>query len=205
MRHFILLLKIWVVLGLCYSTPLWAQVPNSYQACVACHGDKGQGNPQLKAPQLAGQHSWYLQRQLQHFASDLRGQHSKDNLGQQMKLFASALSADDVRQINDYLAAQQPVLPTHNLQGDLKNGSRYYQAKCGACHGGKGEGNKAFQAPALVNLSPAYLQRQMHAFKQGIRGTEKADKYGRQMAMMAKTVSDTELADIVFFIAELQQ
>jgi len=46
-----------------------------------------------------------------------------------------------------------------------------------------------------------YLATQMNNFQQGLRGTVKQDKYGRQMAMMAKTVSAKELDDILFFIS----
>jgi len=203
MRHFILLPICTVFFGLFFSVELWANMPASYQSCVACHGQKGQGNSQLKAPQLAGQHAWYLHKQLDNFANTFRGQDSRDKLGQQMRAFASALSPEDRAQISDYLSRQTPIRAQHNRTGDLKNGSRYYQAKCGACHGGKAQGNKALQAPALTHLRADYIDRQMSAFKLGLRGTEKADKYGRQMAMMAKTVSDKELADIIFFISEL--
>jgi cytochrome c oxidase subunit 2 len=43
----------------------------------------------------------------------------------------------------------------------------------------------------------------MNNFVQGIRGTHKEDKYGRQMAMMAKTTSGTELQDIIAYISYL--
>ena len=36
-----------------------------YKQCIACHGDKGDGNPAQKAPRLSGQHDWYILKQLQ--------------------------------------------------------------------------------------------------------------------------------------------
>ena len=32
--------------------------------CIACHGDKAQGNKLLNDPRLAGQEPWYVARQL---------------------------------------------------------------------------------------------------------------------------------------------
>lgn len=176
----------------------------SYQQCVSCHGEQAQGNDVLKAPVLAGQYSWYLQRQLNNFANGSRGQHSQDILGQQMSAIAKTISSAEQSMIVNYLEK----LPAKKnkaeaeIKGDLKNGSRYYQARCGACHGGNAQGNKTFNAPKLAGQSSKYLLRQMNNFKQGIRGTVKEDKYGRQMAMMAKTVSEKQLKDILFFISQ---
>ena len=36
-----------------------------FKQCIVCHGDKGQGNPTQKAPKLAGQHDWYIAKQIQ--------------------------------------------------------------------------------------------------------------------------------------------
>jgi len=198
------LLVVGVFFGLLViTTKLYAEtIPVSFQQCVACHGQQGQGNQQLNAPALAGQSVSYLTRQLNNFSSGLRGAHSKDLLGQQMTAIAKQLNKNiDIAQLANYINR----LPTSRLvkavEGNLKNGSRYYQAKCGACHGGQAQGNEAFSAPKLQGLSRQYLNRQMENFVSGIRGTDKQDKFGRQMAMMAKTTSGQELKDIMYFIA----
>ena len=174
-----------------------------YQTCIACHGDKGQGNEPLKAPALAGQHAWYLNKQLTDFFEGARGSHEDDANGKLMLPFASSLATPALRQsMADYLSSMPVVSADNNVSGDMKNGYRYYQAKCGACHGGKAEGNKVFNAPNLAILDSEYLMLQMVNFKNGVRGYKAEDKLGRQMAMMARTVSDKELNDIVFFISE---
>ena len=176
-----------------------------YQQCVACHGDKGQGNDVLNAPRLAGQYAWYIQRQLKNFSQELRGKHNKDLPGLPMIAIAKNLTEVDVSALSVYISQLSGSTPYNNQSpplGDMKNGSRYYQAKCGACHGGKAQGNKAFNAPKLAQQSDAYLQRQMNHFTQGIRGTAQIDKFGRQMAMMAKIVSAKELNDIMFYISK---
>ena len=52
-------------------------------------------------------------------------------------------------------------------------------------------------------IGDAYLVRQVKNFKTGLRGAFENAKYGQQMAIMAKTVSDEELNDIAVFLNEL--
>jgi cytochrome c553 len=177
----------------------------SYQVCSTCHGAQGEGNAALKAPALAGQFDWYLQRQLQHFANDMRANDVRDTNGKMMVPFAKQLTdPEQSTLLLNYINSFEPVSFKGTIKGDLKNGSRYYQSKCGACHGGTAQGNPYFQAPKLVGQDPQYLLLQIANYQQGIRGTHQDDKYGRQMAMMANTVSDKELHDIIFFITEQQ-
>ncbi|MCJ8295047.1 MAG: cytochrome c [Colwellia sp.] len=174
----------------------------TYQQCIACHGEQGQGNRQLKAPVLAGQSAKYLTRQLVNFKVGLRGSHEKDTLGKQMQVLSKQLVTNkDVTSVTAYLSKLPAVKISQISSGDLKNGSRYYQGKCGACHGGQAQGNPAFNAPKLSGQHSDYLKRQMLNFSTGIRGTHSDDKLGRQMAMMAKTTSGKELDDILHFIA----
>lgn len=56
---------------------------------------------------------------------------------------------------------------------------------CAACHGANGEGNRAMNAPALVNLEEWYLKRQLVNFQSGIRGKHPKDTWGMQMASQA--------------------
>lgn len=175
----------------------------AYATCIACHGDTGQGNAELGAPALAGQFEWYLDRQLDAFASGKRGYHKEDVAGQSMKPFAQMVESAATRQaLLKYIETFAKPKSNKTLSGDMKNGSRYYQAKCGACHGDKAQGNLAFNAPALSNLSPSYLKLQMRNFASGIRGNQKDDKWGRQMAIMSRSVTDNQLDDILYFIQE---
>jgi len=172
-----------------------------YQQCAACHGHNGEGNEALNTPALAGQFDWYLTRQISNFAKDIRGAHEKDVFGMQMLAMAKQLDpVKDVPHLSAYIQSLPVVKTQFTESGNMPNGSRYYQGKCGACHGGTAQGNKSLHAPRLTGLSKAYLQRQMSNFSSGIRGTKTEDKLGRQMAMMAKTTSGQELNDIIFYI-----
>lgn len=73
-----------------------------YRSCSNCHGDQGEGNYATNAPALAGQHDWYLRRQLQHFKRGIRGSHEGDYYGPQMILMANTLH--DERAIDDLVA-----------------------------------------------------------------------------------------------------
>jgi len=175
-------------------------VEGRYQPCIACHGDTGQGNAALGAPALAGQGAAYLERQLQHFKAGVRGADSRDTQGAQMTAMASGLSEEDIRALAAFLAALPPAIPEPAV-GDLKNGNNYYQSKCGACHGGKAEGNPGLNAPGLANLDAAYLKHQYQNFQLGIRGTHPQDTYGRQMKMMSTSLpSDKDLDDVIAYI-----
>lgn len=171
-----------------------------YQNCLACHGASAQGNQILKAPALASQHQWYLAKQIKDLQSGIRGTHPEDLLAKQMAPFVNNLTAIDIVNLSSYLSSLPVPSSKPELTGDLKNGYRYYQSKCGACHGETGQGNKVFKAPKLSGLSGSYLQRQMSNFRNGIRGDHKDDKLGRQMALMARMSSGQELNDILFYL-----
>ena len=174
-------------------------------SCVACHGAAGQGNPALGAPALAGQQAAYLQRQLMNYRTGLRGTAEGDTGGAQMTPMAKSLPDDAaVTAVADYLASLPAVAATASLTGgDAAQGAKLYQSKCGSCHGGKAEGNPAFSAPALAGQSDSYLQTQFDNFKQGKRGYEQADRYGRQMKMMANTINEAEFLDVLAYLNTL--
>ncbi len=172
-----------------------------YQQCAACHGAQGEGIEALSAPTLAGQNATYVTRQLLHFSSGVR---EKAEQAKPMAAIASGLAKADLDKLAAYIQtmtiADEP--DKSGISGNLKNGSRYYQAKCGACHGGQAQGNKAFNAPRLAKQSSQYLLQQMQDFVAGKRGYDQQDKFGRQMAMMAGTTKGKELTDILFYISK---
>ncbi|MEM9383690.1 MAG: c-type cytochrome [Pseudomonadota bacterium] len=73
-----------------------------YAVCSACHGANGEGNDALNAPKLAGQHDWYLARQLQYFKNGARGANPDDQYGASMIGMAATLA--DEQAIKDVVA-----------------------------------------------------------------------------------------------------
>ncbi|MFT4025642.1 MAG: nuclear transport factor 2 family protein [Novosphingobium sp.] len=77
--------------------------PADAQACTACHGASGEGNPKLAAPALRGLSQQYIAAQLHNFRKGLRGYASNDANGQVMKAAAAALPDDRaVQQVATY-------------------------------------------------------------------------------------------------------
>jgi cytochrome c553 len=177
-----------------------------YAACASCHGAQAEGNPALQAPVLAGLSASYLSRQLQHFKSGRRGSDPADSAAAPMRAIAASLEDEQaVSALATYLAALPPPTIKPSLTGNIALGSRLYQAKCGACHGGKAEGNPAMNTPRLRQQHDSYLQRQVSHFRQGLRGSDPTDRYGKQMKMMAASVNDAELLDVLAYISSLGQ
>jgi cytochrome c peroxidase len=75
---------------------------------------------------------------------------------------------------------------------------------CEACHGVDGRGNRELSAPALAGLQPWYVQRQLHNFAAGVRGTSEGDKAGQQMRPMARALEGPQaVANVAAYIATL--
>ena len=172
-----------------------------YGACAACHGAEGAGNPALNSPALAGQSAAYLERQIKHFQSGVRGADPRDTLGRQMQGMAATLgSPEAIANVVAYIGTL-PAPTTETVEHDVRNGEVQYNAACGACHGPKAEGNDSLNSPNLAILDNAYLRRQYQNFKEGVRGSHPDDKYGRQMQMMATMLStEKDVDDVIGFI-----
>ena len=202
LRHFLLLAVFIPAPGLGADATAGKSL---YTPCIACHGANGEGNVALASPAIAGQSEDYLVRQLQNFKSGLRGTNPEDTGGAQMRPMVTTLADDAaVANVAAYIASlDAPPAPEASLSGDTSSGAKFYVSRCGACHGGKGEGNDALFAPRLTTLRDSYIVQQVQHFRSGTRGAHPDDKYGKQMAIMAKVVTDQELNDIVAFLNEL--
>jgi cytochrome c553 len=168
--------------------------------CNACHAPEVRQATQ--APQLAGQDPSYLKKQLLHFQAGERGSAAADVYGQQMAAIAKTLSAAEAEQLAMHFS-QQPTTATKTAEptaAQLDQGRRLYIGSCGACHGNKAQGNLQLKAPMLAALESAYLQRQLTQFREGGRGTSTTDKPGRQMAMMSRQLTDSEIQAVAAYI-----
>lgn len=175
-----------------------------YATCATCHGSKGQGNRDRGAPKLAGLSPWYLKRQLRNFKNGVRGAHPDDTYGQQMRPFAQQLADRSARaDVAAYIQRFPDPLMAETVYGAPKRGAKLYRT-CAACHGPKGQGSQAHNAPRLAGMPDWYLVRQLENFQQGIRGGHPDDMYGTQMGEMAKTLTDEQaVRDVVAHINTL--
>jgi len=154
------------------------------------------------APAIAGQDVAYLTRQLQNFRSGVRGAHKADSYGAQMRSIAATLPNDAaVASVAADVASLPKPISRPTPGADLHNGNNLYQGKCGACHGTQAEGNVSLSTPRLAGIDAAYLRRQYQNFAAGVRGAQPQDRYGKQMAMMSKSLaSPKDLDDVIAYI-----
>ncbi|WP_417705943.1 c-type cytochrome [Rheinheimera aquimaris] len=193
-------LMLCVLLCAVFSGDGQAEMPAAAATCGACHNAAVAAA--TGAPQLNGQHEFYLQKQLQQWQSGTRGQHPDDSRGQQMAAIARALSADDISTLARYFS-QLPVAAVTETNTDaalLDKGRRIYIGNCGACHGDKAQGNEALNAPALSMLTKDYLALQLSHFNSGVRGTAKSDRPGRQMALISRSLSAADMQAVAAYL-----
>lgn len=179
--------------------------PQLFTVCVACHGARGEGNPALGAPAVAGQQPAYVQRQLRNFRAGLRGTRPGDTFGAQMRNIALAVRDDpSVVLLATYVGGLPRTTVKPPAAYDAQKGKALYQSRCAACHGVKAEGLPALGTPRLTGLHPVYIKRQLASFRGGLRGAYPADAYGKQMAAMTANVpAGKDLDDLIAFVNSL--
>ena len=176
-----------------------------FAACAACHGANAGGNQALNAPRTAGQHGWYVKRQLQAFKDGIRGTAAGDVYGAQMRPMAMTLTTEAaLDNVVAYIATLTPPVPPVTVKGDVALGKQLY-ATCAACHGQKAEGNQALNSPRLADQDDWYLVRSLQAYKSGLRGSNPKDMYGMQMKPMAAMLAnDQAINNVVAYIRSLK-
>ncbi len=176
----------------------------AYAVCGACHGAKGEGNPMLNAPKLAGQSKWYLETQLRNYKTGARGTHEDDVYGRQMAPMASTLVDEAaIANVAAYIASLPDARVEDTVLGNTSRGKKLY-ATCGTCHGARGDGVWTAHAPRLAGMNDWYLKRQLENFKAGIRGEHPDDAYGHQMVLMSKILGDERaIDDLVAYVNTL--
>jgi cytochrome c553 len=174
-----------------------------YVYCAQCHGDRGEGTQDYRAPAIAGLERWYVLAQLEKFRLGARGDHPDDVDGLRMRPMARTLaSAAEMEMVAEYVASLPNTDPPPTVEGDPGRGAELY-APCVQCHGERAEGNREMNAPPLTNASDWYLVAQLQKFKAGIRGTDAQDATGSQMRPNAVALDDQGMQDVVAYIGTL--
>ncbi|MDP1922731.1 MAG: c-type cytochrome [Myxococcales bacterium] len=164
-----------------------------FAACASCHGDTGVGEATIAAPNIAGLPAWYVESQLVKYRSGIRGAHPEDLEGLRMRpMSRQMMDEGEVKAVAAYVASLTPVKSAPSLKdADAAAGAGAY-AVCLACHGDKGQGNQALNAPPLVGQYDWYLVNQLKKFKGGVRGANPLDVTGGQMRPMSMTLADEQ-------------
>lgn len=186
-------------------------------ACAACHGLDGNAMQQ-GAPRIAGMPERYVARQLALFKSN----HRTTGLASLMKPYADVLSAQDMRDVGAHYATQRSgagvaIDTVINDPASPYNGMKFYQPgqdlyrvgdasrgipACFACHGPSGSGNPGPSYPHIGGQEAGYVARRLEEYRAGT--TNEPDRHlFDQMAMVAKSLTDQEIASLASYIQGL--
>jgi cytochrome c553 len=178
--------------------------------CAACHGSNGIGSTDTY-PNLAGQHSDYIVKQLKAFKAGDR----KDPL---MGSMAAPLSEQDMADVAAYFAglprsvatadsgaadtgataSAAPVAYVPNPAAgkslyELGDASRSIGA-CIGCHGSEGNSDVLIY-PNLANQHPEYIAKQLNNFKN-------KDRVNYAMNQFAGGMTEDDIADMAAYFAD---
>ncbi len=79
------------------NTPELVSGNKIYGKCIACHGKNGEGKTSQKAPRIAGQFDWYIEKQL----IDMK---NGDRINELMVPIVKALSPEDMKNVALYVS-----------------------------------------------------------------------------------------------------
>jgi cytochrome c553 len=157
--------------------------------CASCHGPDGISRI-VDVPNLAGQRSPYLYREMRAFLSGARGNDTMNGT----ITFLSAGALINVAAYYASLDPAQPAVPSAaTREVDPVEAGKAAAAGCAACHGDVGI-TKTPGIPSLVGQEPQYLATAMGEYKDGQRKND-------TMKAMIAPVTNANMADIALFYA----
>ena len=169
----------------------------AYEVCGACHLPSGAGRPDGTFPQLAGQHTTVLIKQMADIRAGLR-----DN--PTMYPFAATLT--DPQELADVSAYIEGLcIPSEHGKYDgpdaamqVAKGKDLYEKQCLECHGKTGDGVKDKFYPVIAGQHYKYLLRQMTEIRDGHRRNANPD-----MVKVIKPYTNDQLVAISAFQSSL--
>lgn len=167
----------------------------AYEVCSACHLPSGAGRPDGTFPQLAGQHTTVLIKQI----ADIR-EGRRDN----PIMYPFAKTLIDPQELADVAAYIETLpIPTDNGKGPggehLKRGKELYEKDCVKCHGANGAGSAKDFYPVLAGQHYEYLHRQIKDIAEGKRRNANPD-----MVKVVKGYSEADLQAVTDYMSRIQ-
>lgn len=151
--------------------------------CAQCHGPKGEGKEDVRAPSIANLPNWYVITQVTNFHDGKRGSDMKfDPQGALMASIAKALKPEQVQAVALYVEKLPLVIPAKRVidGADVAAGQLLFYERCMECHRYNASGEMAFGSPPLVGRQDWYLLAQLMKFKTYIAAPPKAMKKARR-------------------------
>jgi cytochrome c553 len=151
-------------------------------------------------PSLAGQHPEYLFKQLNEFKSG-----SRNNAV--MMVMVAGVSAEDMRNLAAYYAAQKPSETAAKDKDLVAEGRKLFRGgnvatgvtACAGCHSPNGAGIPS-QYPRLAGQHPEYVVAQLKAFRAG----DRANDSNNMMRAVAGRLTDKEIAAVAEYLSALR-
>ena len=168
-----------------------------YEICGACHLPSGAGRSDGTFPQLAGQHTTVLIKQMADIRMGLR-----DN--PTMYPFAKELTdPQELAHVAAYIEGLCIPVDHGKYEGadaaaQIAKGKDLYEKQCKECHGANGEGDKAKFYPVIAGQHYKYLLRQMTEIRDGHRRNANPD-----MVKVIKPYTNDQLVAISAYQASL--
>ena len=171
--------------GLAFAAPDIAAGKEKAGMCFACHGAAGNSkNPNF--PILAGQKPAYLVNQLRAFRKGTRENSMMQNM-------AADLSDAEINNLAAFFASVKNISAGGDKALAAKGESK--APMCFGCHGNKAVGRGV--TPRLAGQQPAYLQRQLKAFKDGSRRNG-------SMGGISKMLSEEDVQAVTEYMGSLK-
>ncbi len=165
-----------------------------FKTCALCHSPEGWGTKDGHTPEIAGQHSSVIIKQL----TDIR-QGNRDNPTMLPFTNPDVIDKQDIADVAAYVA--QLKMSPENLTGpgdDLELGAKIYAKECAECHGKNGEGDAKEFYPSIHAQNYNYLLRQLLWIKSGKRRNA-----NRNMVKQLQRFSDQELRAVIDYSSRL--
>jgi cytochrome c553 len=167
---------------------------DAFEVCSACHLPSGAGRPDGTFPQLAGQHTTVLIKQI----ADIR-EGRRDN----PIMYPFAKTLIDPQELADVAAYIETLdIPSNNGKGpgtDLETGKTLYERDCVQCHGDFGEGNAEKFYPVLAGQHYKYLLRQI-----GDIAAKRRRNANPDMVKIVVNYSPEELDAVVDYMSRIE-
>jgi cytochrome c553 len=167
----------------------------AFEVCSGCHLPSGAGRPDGTFPQLAGQHTTVIIKQI----ADIRAGRRDNPI---MYPFAKTLT--DQQELADVAAYIETLpIPHDNGKGPggeehLNMGASLYARDCVKCHGDHGQGSAENFFPVLAGQHYKYLLRQITDIAEGRRRNANPD-----MVKIVKAYKPDELDAVVDYMSRL--
>ncbi len=171
-----------------------------YEVCSGCHLPEGWGKAEGTFPQLAGQHTEVLIKQL----ADIR-EGNRDN--PTMYPFALPRAIGDAQALADVVAyiEKLPMNPENGRgpweagTAEFELGKTLYADNCVQCHAENGEGKAEEYFPRIQGQHYEYMLRQFEWIRDGKRRNANPD-----MVEQIKAFSDKDMQAVINYVSRQQ-